>query len=73
MPHIPVWNMSKRKDGTFSRDDFIFDKKRNIYNCPAGKTLTTTGNFSTDRGLRYIASVKRDAARTCPRAGSCAT
>jgi len=57
MPHIPVWNMSKRKDGTFSRDDFIFDKKRNIYNCPAGNTLTTTGNFSTDQGLRYIASV----------------
>src|SRR5215470_3458807 len=57
MPHIPVWNMSKRKDGTFSRDDFIFDKKRNIYICPAGKTLTTTGNFSTDQGLRYIASV----------------
>jgi transposase len=57
MPHIPVWNMSKRKDGTFSRDDFTFDKKRNIYNCPAGKTLTTTGNFSTDQGLRYIASV----------------
>jgi len=57
MPHIPVWNMSKRKDGTFSRDDFIFDKKRNIYNCPAGNTLTTTGNVSTDQGLRYIASV----------------
>jgi transposase len=57
MPHIPVWNMSKRKDGTFSRDDFTFDKKRNIYICPAGKTLTTTGNFSTDQGLRYIAPV----------------
>jgi transposase len=57
VPHIPVWNMSERKDGTFSRADFAFDKKRNIYICPAGKTLTTTGNFSTDRGLRYIASV----------------
>jgi transposase len=57
VPHIPVWNMSERKDGTFSRADFSFDKKRNIYICPAGKTLTTTGNFSTDQGLRYIASV----------------
>jgi transposase len=57
IPHIPVWNMSERKDGTFSRPAFTFDKKRDIYICPAGKTLTTTGNFSTDQGLRYIASV----------------
>jgi transposase len=57
MPHIPVWTRSERDDGTFSRADFAFDKKRNTYICPAGKTLTTTGNFSTDRGLRYIASV----------------
>jgi transposase len=57
IPHIPVWNMSERKDGTFSHPSFTFDKKRDIYICPAGKTLTTTGNFSTDRGLRYIASV----------------
>jgi transposase len=57
VPHIPVWNRSERKDGTFSRADFTFDKKRNIYVCPAGKTLATTGNFSTDQGLRYIASV----------------
>jgi hypothetical protein len=57
VPHIPVWNMSERKDGTFSRAEFIFDKKRNIYVCPAGKRLTTTGNLSTDHGFRYIASV----------------
>ncbi len=24
-PHIPVWEMSRRKDGTFSRSDFAFD------------------------------------------------
>src|SRR5689334_20649531 len=57
IPHIPVWNMSERKDGTFSRSAFTFDKRRDIYICPAGKTLSTTGNFSTDQGLRYIASV----------------
>jgi transposase len=57
IPHIPVWNMSERKDGTFSRTAFTFDKKRNVYICPAGKTLTTTGNPSTDHGVRYIASV----------------
>jgi transposase len=57
VPHIPVWNMSERKDGTFSRADFTFDRKRNIYTCPAGKRLTTTGNVSTDHGIRYMASL----------------
>jgi hypothetical protein len=36
-PHIPVIDKSKREDGTFSREDFTFDKERNIYICPAGK------------------------------------
>jgi hypothetical protein len=25
-PHIPVWDRSKREDGTFSREDFIWNK-----------------------------------------------
>jgi len=33
-PHIPVWDHSHRNDGRFSRDDFKFDKERNIYVCP---------------------------------------
>jgi len=49
-PHIPVWDMSKRKDGAFSRFDFSFNKRRNHYTCPAGKTLTTTGRVATDNG-----------------------
>jgi transposase len=44
-PHIPVIDKSKRRDGTFSREDFTFDKERNVYTCPAGKTLTTTGKL----------------------------
>ena len=47
-PHIPVIDKSKREDGTFSRDDFTFDKERNVYACPAGKTLTTTGKLVND-------------------------
>jgi len=41
-PHIPVIDKSKREDGTFSREDFTFDKERDIYTCPADKILTTT-------------------------------
>jgi transposase len=55
-PQIPVWDMSKREDGTFSRSDFTFDRERNIYICPAGKLLTTTGSISSDHALRYLAS-----------------
>ena len=38
-PHIPVFDKSQRSDGTFSRDDFAYDQKRNCYICPAGKEL----------------------------------
>src|SRR5579863_3675516 len=47
-PHVPVIDKSQREDGTFSREDFTFDKERNIYICPAGKVLTTTGKVATD-------------------------
>jgi transposase len=56
-PHIPVIDKSKREDGTFSRADFKFDKERNVYICPANKTLTTTGTVINDgETLRYLAS-----------------
>src|SRR6195256_6092955 len=45
-PHIPVIDKSKREGGTFSREDFTFDKARDIYTCPA--TLTTTRTVVND-------------------------
>lgn len=42
-PHIPIKDMSKRKDGTFSREDFAYDAERDVYICPEHKTLHTTG------------------------------
>jgi len=38
-PHIPVWDESKRVDGTFSREDYTYDAAADSYTCPAGKTL----------------------------------
>tara|TARA_B100001971_G_scaffold107550_1_gene98889 strand:+ start:346 stop:1713 length:1368 start_codon:yes stop_codon:yes gene_type:complete len=55
-PHIPVWDRSKRDDGTFSRADFRFDAKANVYVCPANKSLTTTGRVHEGRRLTYRAS-----------------
>ena len=58
-PHIPVWDNSARRDGTFSRADFAFDEERNIYVCPGGKELTSTGNIDQGHIVYYRAS-KRD-------------
>jgi len=58
-PHIPVWDMSQRDDGTLSRDNFIFDPERNLYICPQGKHLRTTGRIHDGRTILYRAS-KRD-------------
>jgi transposase len=55
-PHIPVIDKSTREDGTFSRADFRFDKDRNVYVCPMGKLLKSTGRILTGQMLRYRAS-----------------
>jgi transposase len=55
-PHIPVWDKSGRKDGTFSRADFAYDHEGDVYVCPAGKLLTTTGTVVNDDLVLYRAS-----------------
>src|SRR3984893_5813863 len=70
-PHVPVIDKSKRDDGTFNREDFTFDKERNVYVCPAGKILTTTGRLVNDgeTTLLYFASVLD--CRSCPLRARC--
>jgi len=63
-PHIPVIDMERRKDGIFSREDFSYDKAGDVYTCPAGKLLTTTGRIRYDDMRPYRAS-KRDC-DVCP-------
>jgi transposase len=55
-PHIPVIDKSKREDGSLSRDDFAFDKDRNVYVCPQGKLLHTTGRINDGETVLYRAS-----------------
>ncbi len=68
-PHITVRDQSERNDGTFSRSDFKFDKERNVYVCPAGKLLKTTGRILSDNTLRYLASTYD--CRPCPLKPKC--
>jgi transposase len=44
-PHIPVIDKSNREDATFSREHFTFDQERDVYTCPTGKLLKTTGKL----------------------------
>jgi hypothetical protein len=72
-PHIPVFDKSKREDGTLSRADFTWDAERGHYLCPRGKTLRTTGKVHDGRTRLYRSS-KHDCdlcslkQRCCPKA-----
>src|SRR5271169_6698768 len=55
-PHIPVRDASERDDGTFSRRDFRWDRRRGVYICPNRKVLHTTGTVHDGKMLRYRAS-----------------
>jgi transposase len=70
-PHVPVWDRSARSDGTFSRADFVFDRARNIYICPGGAELTSTGNVDQGHIVYYRAN-KNDCS-TCALKPRCTT
>jgi transposase len=54
-PHVPVFDTSKRTDGTFSREDFTYDHQGDVYVCPGGKILTCKGTVVNDNQLLYRA------------------
>ena len=56
-PHIPVFDKSARTDDTFSRGDFSYDTEADLYRCPGGKTLASSGTVVNDgTTLMYRAS-----------------
>jgi hypothetical protein len=71
-PHIPVWDQSKvAPSGKFTRADFVYDKERDIYICPNGKELTTSGRIDKTSTLKYLA--KRRECAQCPFKHRCTT
>jgi len=38
-PHVPLWEKSERKDGTFSISQFTYDAEQDCYRCPADNLL----------------------------------
>jgi IS5 family transposase len=59
-PHIPVFDKSGRKDGTFSRAAFSYDQAADVYICPGGKTMTTTGTLVNDEATLLYRASKHD-------------
>ena len=73
-PHVPVFDKSARKDGTFSREDFTYDHEGDVYVCPGGKMLTSTGTLVNDGATLLYRASKYDCdacalkPRCCPKA-----
>jgi hypothetical protein len=72
-PHIPVFDKSARADGTFSREDFAYDQQSDVYLCPAGKVLASTGTLVNDGATLLYRASKHDCdacelkPRCCPK------
>jgi hypothetical protein len=54
-PHTPC-STSRSDDGTFSRSDFQYDPTSDVYHCPGGKRLGTSGTVHEGKKLLYRAS-----------------
>jgi hypothetical protein len=71
-PHIPVIDKSQRDDGTFSREDFAYDKERDRYVCLNGKVLLRSSGSRGSRGDDMISYFSRVAdCRDCPLKSRC--
>ena len=68
-----MFDKSARDDGTFSRGDFNYNQEADIYVCPAGKVLTSTGTLVNDGATLLYRASKHDCddcelkPRCCPK------
>ena len=64
LPHIPVFDKSKRKDDSFEKSDFVYNHEKDAYICPIGLPLRPSQRVnknrkspvSADNMIRYRAS-----------------
>jgi transposase len=67
--YIPKPNRTRRQSGLYSKDDFVYDPKRDRYTCPAGEPLEFSG-VGKRRGdeVKYY---KTRACKGCSRRSQC--
>jgi transposase len=53
-PHIPVCERYERTDGMFPRAAFTYDAECNVYICPSGHPLRTSGTVHDGRVRNYL-------------------
>ena len=63
-PHVPVWDKSARRDGSFAISDFTWNEAANEYRCPKQKPLRSTGRITTDSTRLY--RTRNNDCRHCP-------
>lgn len=78
MPCLPVGKNIKtailpetktNKPGHFLKDDFTYDKNRDLYICPNGKVLNRRGRSNINNRITYKSSIKD--CRICPLKNKC--
>ena len=57
-PHVPLLDREHQTNGFFTRADFAFDVENNVFVCPGGKHLRSTGLVRPDGTIPYLASTK---------------
>ncbi|HUN99578.1 MAG TPA: IS1182 family transposase [Bradyrhizobium sp.] len=68
-PHMPLLDREHQTNGFFTRADFAFDPENNVFVCPGGKHLRSTGLVRPDGTIPYLASTKD--CRACPLRSRC--
>ena len=71
VPHIPILDREHQTKGQFTRSDFTFNAKQNVFICPGGKTLKSSGLIRDDGTIPYLASTKD--CRACLLKSKCTT
>jgi transposase len=57
-PHVPLLDHEHQTNGFFTRADFSFDAEANVFICPGGKHLRSTGLVRPDGTVPYWASTR---------------
>lgn len=72
-PFVSPKQASEPNEEGFNKSDFVYSKETDSYECPAGETLKTNGNYykKTDRGQYKFKRYSTNACQGCPLKDRC--